>query len=43
MEEIAKLFVLVVFIALFIALVKHGPAGPKMWFKAKFLGEPVRA
>lgn len=39
MEEVAKLFVLLVFIALFIQLVKHGPAGPKMWVRAKLLGQ----
>lgn len=39
MEEIAKLLVLLVFIALFIQLVKHGPSGPKRWFDAKFLGQ----
>jgi hypothetical protein len=38
-EELAKLFVLLVFIALFIQLVKHGPAGPKLWLRAKFFGE----
>ena len=40
MEEIAKLFVLLVFIALFIQLVKHGTDGPRLWWEAKFLGEP---
>jgi hypothetical protein len=39
MEEIAKLFVLLIFISLFIALVKHGPEGPEKWWRAKFLGE----
>jgi hypothetical protein len=39
MEEMAKLLVLLVFIALFIQLVKHGPAGPKAWWRAKFLGQ----
>lgn len=39
MEEVAKLLVLLVFIALFIQLVKHGPAGPQAWFRAKFLGQ----
>jgi hypothetical protein len=39
MEEIAKLLVVGVFIALFIQTVKHGPAGPKMWWRAKFLGQ----
>jgi hypothetical protein len=39
MEEVAKLLVLLVFIALFIQLVKHGPSGPKDWFEAKFLGQ----
>jgi hypothetical protein len=41
MEEIAKLLVLAVFAALFIAFVKLGPEGPKAWWKAKFLGEPT--
>ena len=40
MEEVAKLLVLLVFIALFIQLVKHGTAGPKAWWEAKFLGNP---
>jgi hypothetical protein len=39
MEEIAKLLVVLVFISLFLALVKHGPTGPKMWWEAKFLGK----
>lgn len=39
MEEVAKLFVLLVAIALFIQLVKHGPSGPEVWFRAKFLGQ----
>lgn len=39
MEEVAKVLVLGVFIACFIALVKKGPAGPKQWFEAKFLGQ----
>jgi hypothetical protein len=38
-EETAKLLVLLVFIALFIQLVKHGPSGPRMWWEAKFLGK----
>jgi hypothetical protein len=38
-EEIAKLLVLLVFVALFIQLVKHGPAGPAAWWRAKFLGQ----
>jgi hypothetical protein len=38
-EEIAKLFVVLVFIALFIQLVKHGPAGPQLWLRAKLLGQ----
>jgi len=42
MEEIAKLFVLLVVIALFIALVKEGPRGAKQWWRSKFLGEPTR-
>jgi len=39
MEEVAKLLVLLVLIALFIQLVKHGPAGPHAWLRAKFLGQ----
>jgi hypothetical protein len=39
MEGVAKLLVLLVLIALFIQLLKHGPAGPKLWLKAKYLGE----
>lgn len=39
MEELAKIFVLLVFVALFIQLVKHGPAGPRAWWDAKFLGQ----
>lgn len=40
MEELAKLFILLIAIALFIQLVRHGTPGPKHWLKAKFLGEP---
>jgi hypothetical protein len=39
MEGTAKLFVLLILIALFIQLVKHGPAGPRMWVNAKLLGQ----
>lgn len=39
MEEIAKLFILLIAVALFIQLVKHGPAGPKMWVAAKLTGQ----
>lgn len=42
MEEIAKLLVLLVFIALFIALVKEGPGGAARWWRAKFLGQATR-
>jgi len=42
MEEIAKLFVLLVFIALFIALVKEGPGGAERWWRSKFLGKASR-
>lgn len=43
MEELAKLLVLGVFAALFMAYLKHGPAGPRMWWEAKYLGEPRKA
>lgn len=39
MEEVAKLFVLLIFIALSVQLVKRGPAGASAWWRAKFLGE----
>lgn len=39
MEEVAKLFVLLVLVALFIQTVKHGPGGASAWLRAKFLGE----
>lgn len=42
MEEVAKLLVLGVFIALFISLVKHGPNGMRDWWRAKFLGQPPK-
>ena len=39
MEEIAKLILILGFIALFIRLLREGPEGPKRWWRAKFLGE----
>lgn len=39
MEELAKLIVLGVVIALFVQYMRHGPAGPKRWWEAKFLGQ----
>lgn len=42
MEEIAKLILLLGFIALFVQLMKHGTAGPRMWWEAKFLGKVTR-
>jgi len=39
MEEIAKLILILGFIAIFIQLMKHGPAGAKAWWRAKFLGQ----
>jgi hypothetical protein len=40
MEEIAKLFVLLVALALFMALAQHGSGGASAWWRAKFLGQP---
>lgn len=42
MEEIAKLLVLAVAAALFMAFVQHGSEGPKAWWQSKFLGEETR-
>lgn len=39
MEELAKLFILLIAVALFLQLVKHGTAGPKMWISAKLAGQ----
>lgn len=39
MEELAKLFILLIAVALFIQLVKRGTGGPTHWLKVKFLGE----
>jgi hypothetical protein len=39
-EGAAKLVIGLVFIALFIQLVKRGPGGAGEWFRAKFLGQP---
>lgn len=40
MEEAAKLLVLLVAIALFMALAENGTAGASAWWRAKFLGQP---
>ena len=39
MEEMAKVLVLGVFAALAIAFIKYGPAGPRMWWEAKYFGK----
>lgn len=39
MEELAKIFVLLICIALFIQLAKHGTGGPRAWWDAKYLGQ----
>ncbi|MFL5901242.1 MAG: hypothetical protein ACJ75S_08605 [Solirubrobacterales bacterium] len=38
MEELARLLLLLVAVALVINLIKHGPDGAKKWLAAKFLG-----
>jgi hypothetical protein len=38
MEELARLFLLLIAVALVINLIKHGPAGVRAWLGAKFLG-----
>ena len=43
MEELAKVLVLLVAIALFMALAEHGTGGVSAWWRAKFLGEPGKA
>lgn len=39
MEAVAKLALGLVFVALFIQMMKSGPAGAQAWLRAKFLGE----
>lgn len=39
MEAIAKLAIGLIFVAVFIQLMKRGPAGVKAWYRAKFLGQ----
>jgi hypothetical protein len=39
MEEVAKIFVLLVMIAIAIAFLLRGPAGARAWWRAKFLGQ----
>lgn len=41
MEGVAKLFIGLTFIALFVQLIKRGPGGAGDWFRAKFLGQPA--
>ena len=38
MEELSRLLLLLVAVALVINLIKHGPDGAKAWLAAKFLG-----
>lgn len=39
MEALAQLIIGIGFIALFVNLMKNGPAGVKAWWRAKFLGQ----
>ena len=41
MEGVAQIVIGLIFIALFIQLVKRGPGGAMDWFRAKFLGQPA--
>jgi hypothetical protein len=41
MEELSRLVLLLIAVALVINLIKHGPAGAKAWLGAKFLGHPA--
>ncbi len=41
MEGVAKLAVALIFVAIFIQLIKRGPAGARAWYRAKFLGQPT--
>jgi hypothetical protein len=38
-EAVAKLALGLIFVALFIQMMKGGPDAAKMWLRAKFLGE----
>lgn len=39
MEAVAKLAIGLIFVAVFIQMMKSGPEGAKAWFRAKFLGQ----
>jgi hypothetical protein len=39
-EGVAKIALGLIFISIFIQMIKHGPAGATMWWRAKFLGQP---
>lgn len=39
MEQLARLLLGLLALALFLQLVQHGPGGAGRWLKAKFLGE----
>jgi hypothetical protein len=39
LEALAQLIIGIGFIALFVNLMKSGPAGVKSWWRAKFLGK----
>lgn len=41
MEGFARLVVGMIFLALFIQMIKRGPAGAAEWYRAKFLGQPT--
>ncbi len=43
MEELSRLLLLLVAVALVINLIKHGPDGVKKWLAAKFLGRDAPA
>jgi hypothetical protein len=39
MEQLARVLLALLALALFIQLVQHGPGGAATWLKAKFLGQ----
>lgn len=39
MEGVAKLAIGLIFVAVFIQLMRRGPNGVRAWYRAKFLGQ----
>lgn len=40
-EQIARILLWLIAIGLVLSYIQHGPGGPVMWLRAKFLGRPA--